>query len=635
VIRRCKYSNVLKGMLVTGLTAVLLPACVLVGNQGPAQGRCDLTPGSTCVGKDLRNRDLRELDLSRIDFRGANLSGAAFSGSYIWLTNFTGADLTNADFSGSTIIEAYFEEADLKGASFDNTRLSGVNLNRSDLSNASFRRAILSLSDVTDAFGVDISEAVVCDVYDGETIVGGVCDPEDLYESGGATGDAGNPPASSSPGRTVPDPLGSVLEVTVPLIARNLNSNPVKAARVYAYIGVAAAIASGDALYADLLAEYDGVPPRPDNLDSAIAVAAAATSASWYMLSDMKAPKGASASPGGLTSASDDVLKKIVYHPRDSFLASRSDVDTETMRNSLRWGARVGHAVTQKLAAQDGAAQMPTVQADQPVYAGDVAWEPAPPSRQPPLAPGWGSLTPLLGGLESCILPGPFAGDVGLTAMESVTKAMVELVGISRSLSVEEKSIARFWDDSVGSSGTPAGHWIGIARIAIGDRLSRQPSTLSLEQISRVYADLAVAMHNAAILAWEEKFKWGIVRPVTLADRLVAQGRGDVPRDWRPYLASPPHPEYPSGHAAISAAAASVLEEHLGATRFTDPGINIELQSVDNFDVRPRSFSSFREAANEAAYSRVLGGIHFRFSERDGIRLGNCVADALLAARSR
>lgn len=94
---------------------------------------------------------------------------------------------------------------------------------------------------------------------------------------------------------------------------------------------------------------------------------------------------------------------------------------------------------------------------------------------------------------------------------------------------------------------------------------------------------------------------------------------------WVPTLMhTPPFPEYPSGHSVLSAAAASVLEKEFGAgTRFTD-------NTHNDRGWGPRSFASFRAAADEAAVSRLYAGIHFRSGVEGGKAQGRCVAERVL-----
>jgi hypothetical protein len=78
--------------------------------------------------------------------------------------------------------------------------------------------------------------------------------------------------------------------------------------------------------------------------------------------------------------------------------------------------------------------------------------------------------------------------------------------------------------------------------------------------------------------------------------------------DWRPYLQTPPFPEYTCGHSTCSSAAAealtSVFGDHFAYTDTTEM----------NFGIKSRSFTSFRHAAEENNWARFYGGIHFHYS---------------------
>jgi membrane-associated phospholipid phosphatase len=98
-----------------------------------------------------------------------------------------------------------------------------------------------------------------------------------------------------------------------------------------------------------------------------------------------------------------------------------------------------------------------------------------------------------------------------------------------------------------------------------------------------------------------------------------------IDSQWVPTLMhTPPFPEYPSGHSVLSAAAAGVLEHEFGpSTRFTD-------NTHNDRGWGPRSFASFRAAADEAAVSRLYAGIHFRSGVEGGKVQGRCVSDRVL-----
>jgi membrane-associated phospholipid phosphatase len=94
-------------------------------------------------------------------------------------------------------------------------------------------------------------------------------------------------------------------------------------------------------------------------------------------------------------------------------------------------------------------------------------------------------------------------------------------------------------------------------------------------------------------------------------------------------LATPPFPEYPSGHSVQSAAAATVLAELFGDTlTFMD-------YTHDARGLTPRIFHSFTAFAEEAALSRLYGGIHYRSAIERGLEQGRCIGGRVNALTFR
>lgn len=159
---------------------------------------------------------------------------------------------------------------------------------------------------------------------------------------------------------------------------------------------------------------------------------------------------------------------------------------------------------------------------------------------------------------------------------------------------------------------SPGGHWMNIAAIA------SHKAKIGFDKSIQVQTITAVTLMDAFISCWDEKYRSNRIRPETFINRYI-----DV--RWVPVLQTPPFPEYTSGHSMISWAAAEVLSYLLGDNfSFTD---NSEVM----FELEPRTFNSFRQAANEAAISRLYGGIHFRDSvvngEVDGKKVGDYVVE--------
>jgi hypothetical protein len=131
-------------------------------------------------------------------------------------------------------------------------------------------------------------------------------------------------------------------------------------------------------------------------------------------------------------------------------------------------------------------------------------------------------------------------------------------------------------------------------------------------------AETSIAMFDAFISAWDEKFRSNLVRPETVINKYYDE-------DWHPFLQTPPFPEYVSAHSVISAAAAEVLTNIFG------DNVHYVDSSEREFGVPDLSFTSVREAAKEAGISRFYGGIHYRSSCLIGNTQGTELGDLILS----
>ena len=238
-------------------------------------------------------------------------------------------------------------------------------------------------------------------------------------------------------------------------------------------------------------------------------------------------------------------------------------------------------------------------------------WAPTPPAFAPYLLPQWGFVAPFGMASSPQFRPsGPPALDSAKwVANYNEVKALGAAVGSIRT--AEQSLIALFWADGAGTE-TPPGHWNQIAQ-GVG---AVQGNTV--EENARLFALLNIAMADAAICAWDAKYIYDFWRPVTAIRAGDTDGNPATDPDptWSSFIATPPFPDYVSGHSTFSAAAATVLAMFYG----TD---NISFTTGSDFLPGVfRSFPSFSAAASEAAISRVYGGIHFRFASEDGLTSG-------------
>jgi hypothetical protein len=189
----------------------------------------------------------------------------------------------------------------------------------------------------------------------------------------------------------------------------------------------------------------------------------------------------------------------------------------------------------------------------------------------------------------------------------------LEVYQTSQNLTPQQKAIADFWADNPGVTGTPPGHWIALV-----SQIARDQG-LSLSQAAEAYARVGIAVHEAFICCWRTKFATDLMRPVTFI-------RAHLDPAWSSYVTTPAFPTYTSGHSTQSAAAAAVLTAMFGSRPFTDR----THQSHGQTHLVPRSFGSFTEAAEEAAVSRLFGGIHYSFDNLDGLIVGRQIGAILL-----
>nr|WP_294948689.1 vanadium-dependent haloperoxidase [uncultured Mucilaginibacter sp.] len=256
----------------------------------------------------------------------------------------------------------------------------------------------------------------------------------------------------------------------------------------------------------------------------------------------------------------------------------------------------------------------------------DGRWIPTPPMYAQALEPHWGEIRPMV--LDSASqIPAPEPPAYNMTDKNSVFyKSVIEVKTLVDSLNKEQKHIADFWDDNAfklnvighASFGTkkfsPGGHWMNIAGAGSAIKKADFGTTVA------AYTETSIALFDAFINCWYVKYRANSVRPETVITKVLDA-------DWRPYIQTPPFPEYISGHAVISAAAAEVLTHDFGDNiAYTD-------SSESEFGIAPRKFKSFREAAEEAAMSRVYGGIHYKIAcdvgNMQGRKIGQLVNEKL------
>lgn len=252
----------------------------------------------------------------------------------------------------------------------------------------------------------------------------------------------------------------------------------------------------------------------------------------------------------------------------------------------------------------------------------DRFWKPTPPDYMDGIEPHWKEIrTMVLDSSDQFSPKDPLPFD--LNEGSPFQKQLMEVFEVTNNLDEEQINIAKFWDCNpyvthhkghamfATKKITPGGHWMGITAIATRKAKS------SFDETINAFTNVTISLFDGFISCWDEKWDTLIVRPETLINQYYDE-------EWLPLLQTPPFPEYTSGHSVISRAAAVTLTDLFG----------------DNFDfvdtteiaygLPERSYTSFIHASEEAAISRLYGGIHYMMAIEEGIKQGQGVGDYIV-----
>ncbi|MFN0129460.1 MAG: phosphatase PAP2 family protein [Verrucomicrobiales bacterium] len=284
--------------------------------------------------------------------------------------------------------------------------------------------------------------------------------------------------------------------------------------------------------------------------------------------------------------------------------------DGPAKSNGLAWGTQVGNAMLTHRANDGSDAAMPYTPSN------DVGkWRPTAPANAPGLLPGWGNVTPFaaLTGAQFRPQQPPVLSSQAYTLEYQLTKDYGGRTSTLRT--ADQTEVALFWADGGGTE-TPPGHWMTIARGVSSER------GLTLDENARLFALLGLGVADAAILCWDAKYVYDLWRPITAIQEGDNDGNSTTVGDptWTPLIATPPFPEYTSGHSTFSRSSATVLAHFFGtdAIPFTTKS--------DGLPNVTRSYPGFSAAADESGISRVFGGIHFQSGNLSAQACGYSVA---------
>lgn len=319
-----------------------------------------------------------------------------------------------------------------------------------------------------------------------------------------------------------------------------------------------------------------------------------------------------------------NIAKELVFSKehvtayRDSLYTNWETLNLDDFKSAKDYGLEISDQIITWMNA-DNYTETRTM-ANYNIYTEDESrWEPTPPAYMNGIEPHWNKLRTFV--LDSAaqfkpLTHPPFSMEKGT----AFYKELMDVFHLNNEIRAkgdesEEVAIARFWDCnpfvSVNKGHymfaekkiTPGAHWIGICKIACKQTNSDYEKTVF------AYTKTSIAIADAFISCWDEKYRSNLVRPETLINK-------HLDLEWAPILQTPPFPEYTSGHSVVSGASSEVLTKIFGDNFGFDDTTELP------FGLPMRPFKSFRLAAQEAAISRLYGGIHYKSAVEVGIDQG-------------
>ena len=344
--------------------------------------------------------------------------------------------------------------------------------------------------------------------------------------------------------------------------------NPPYAARAYSYVTVA----QFEALKTAWFYKNQYGRPAPSRIDTSIQALLPATGMPAYPSEDAVLSGVSAELLKLLFPTSVEEITRKAAEQRDAALLSG-----KAAASDIAAGLALGKAVAAVFAARAASDGMRTAGgtpaqtqalANAAAARGEIPWKSTESPVRPPMLPAFGQVKAWMMTPTDVVIERP--APPPSTSSAQMKQELAEVKSAVQNLTREQIAIVYKWADGV-STPTPPGHWNSIATGYIsGARFSEV-------RAARAFALLNMAMHDAAVGCWDTKFTYFNPRPSQLDPSI------------KTVIGLPNFPSYTSGHSTFSAAAATVLS-HL-------------------FPARAAEFDAMKE---EAAISRLYGGIHYR-----------------------
>jgi len=399
------------------------------------------------------------------------------------------------------------------------------------------------------------------------------------------------------------------VDLVTQIMVHDIFSPPV-ASRIYVYPNIAAyeIIAQNDSSFKTLSGQIKHLKPIPkvDNKRTNLRVSA--------LVAHMELSKELVFS------------EERVTHYRDSLYKIWEAKNSTEFEASKNYGLKVANSVKEWM-DEDNYSQTRTMHKFNVDTNDPARWQPTPPSYMDGIEPHWKEIRTMVLDSASQFKPLP-PPKFSLEKETDFYRELIEVYNVSEDITKkgdasEEIEIAQFWDCNPYVSVTrghlmfatkkitPGAHWMGIAKIACVN------AGYDFEEALYAFTKTSLGIFEAFISCWDEKYRSNLIRPETLINQHIDE-------NWKPILQTPPFPEYVSGHSVVSGSASTILTSIFG------DNFNFDDDTEIPYGLPVRSFASFDAAADEAAVSRLYGGIHYRAAIDEGLKQGRQVGNFVI-----
>ena len=298
----------------------------------------------------------------------------------------------------------------------------------------------------------------------------------------------------------------------------------------------------------------------------------------------------------------------------------RPGIPEGIVNTSIEWGHEVANnIIAYSETDREGADQVRIARpANYFPPAGNGLWVPTSPDFGAAMFPYWGKVR-TFAARPGDLISFPPTAQYSTDPNSKYYQEYKEVDDAVTNLTEENHWIAEFWsDDLTGVTFSPPARIFAIANQVISIE------HMSLEETLHFYCVMGIAINDASVACWNSKYIYNTERPETYI-------RKNINPNFAPILGlaigtpgmTPAFPGYPSGHSTFAGVSERILDHFFGVQyEFTD---ECHYGRTD-FRGYPRTYSSWKQMAEENAYSRIPLGVHVRQDCVEGLRLGNALA---------